>query len=334
MLLIIILLIIVVYLLFNQRKPKKIKIEYEFGLVNERQRVIDNYIHKSLRKEITNDKIIEMCSYALDSGKKVRPVICLSVFKALSGGPITEYIIEASLAIEYIHCSSLIIDDIMDGDTTRRGKKSVYAKYGTTMAQLTALILCALAFTKFSKSLNILMKNPNTNRDVPLQCITLVSNTIQELCMGQFLDINMVQNNIKTMVRDSIKHNDIIDLINKKTSSLFEMCFYIPWLYVYGTDLDHIKPIAQNFGLLFQISDDFEDIEQDARSHGKNSVMNYAINKGIQHARNDYYIYLKDFINQSRKYDIYTKEINEITDYLTLKMERYYLYHLSNKTKL
>lgn len=38
------------------------------------------------------------------------------------------------LLIEYIHASSLIIDDMMDKDTIRRDKYTIHYKYGNNIA--------------------------------------------------------------------------------------------------------------------------------------------------------------------------------------------------------
>ena len=60
--------------------------------------------------------------YSLDSGKKVRPIIVKSVYKKLGNtNDLPHYVMQAAIAIEYIHTASLIIDDIMDDDDVTSG---------------------------------------------------------------------------------------------------------------------------------------------------------------------------------------------------------------------
>jgi geranylgeranyl diphosphate synthase, type II len=57
----------------------------------------------------------------------------------------------------------------------------------------------------------------------------------------------------------------VLDVIDKKTGSLFEISFVFGWLYGGGdfSLLDRVKQAARSFGRAFQISDDFLDLEQE-----------------------------------------------------------------------
>ena len=67
-----------------------------------------------------------MCVYATGGGKRVRSLL----IKYLTPNKSYEEIKHSILFIEYLHASSLVIDDIMDKDTMRRNKESFYIKYG------------------------------------------------------------------------------------------------------------------------------------------------------------------------------------------------------------
>ncbi len=85
--------------------------------------------------------------------------------------------------------------------------------------------------------------------------------------------------------------------------------------------------ISRNFGLIYQIADDFEDIEQDLNRSGKNLATNYPICKGIDEARSNYYGYVKKFKKMAKSRNVYSGEIDEIINYLNKKVSVYYNIH-------
>ncbi|GGK91360.1 dimethylallyltransferase [Sphaerisporangium melleum] len=77
-------------------------------------------------------------------GKLLRPAFTLLCSAAAGGRP--EDAVPAAAAIELLHNASLIHDDIMDGDTERRHRPTVWARYGTSLAILAGDALIALGF--------------------------------------------------------------------------------------------------------------------------------------------------------------------------------------------
>ena len=67
-------------------------------------------------------------------GKRIRPVLLLLTVDAF-GGSVDEAL-PAALAVEVFHNFTLLHDDIMDNAMMRRGKPSVYAKWGGNVAIL------------------------------------------------------------------------------------------------------------------------------------------------------------------------------------------------------
>ena len=82
----------------------------------------------------------------MGGGKRVRPQICLMAAQAAGGR--AEDAIQAACAIELLHSYTLVHDDLpaMDNDTERRGRPSVWAKFGEATAILAGDALQALAF--------------------------------------------------------------------------------------------------------------------------------------------------------------------------------------------
>ena len=91
--------------------------------------------------------IIEAMRHAVfPAGARVRPRLCLAV-AASCGVPDEEMADGAAAAIELLHCASLVHDDMpcFDDAATRRGRPSVHAAYGESLALLVgdALIIAA-----------------------------------------------------------------------------------------------------------------------------------------------------------------------------------------------
>jgi farnesyl diphosphate synthase len=98
--------------------------------------------------------LIEAMRYAvLDGGKRLRPLLVLAAWEAVSGGKgqgrsADEAALRAACAVELIHAYSLVHDDMpcMDNDVLRRGKPTVHVKFGAASALLAGDALQALAF--------------------------------------------------------------------------------------------------------------------------------------------------------------------------------------------
>ena len=80
-----------------------------------------------------------------ESGKMLRPTLCLLVFDALTGNH--KDALPVAAAIELIHNFSLIHDDVEDGDLERRGRSTVWAIWGKPLAINVGDFLYTLAFS-------------------------------------------------------------------------------------------------------------------------------------------------------------------------------------------
>jgi len=68
----------------------------------------------------------EFNNYLTNAGKRIRPFLTRTAFEAVGGNHDEGNITKASLAIELLHSGSLLHDDVIDKDETRRGKPSFY----------------------------------------------------------------------------------------------------------------------------------------------------------------------------------------------------------------
>ncbi len=80
-------------------------------------------------------------------GHRIRPQLCLSVAQAC-GDADPKAATAAAVAIEFLHCASLVHDDLpcFDDAPIRRGKPAVHVEFGTPIAVLTGDALIVLAF--------------------------------------------------------------------------------------------------------------------------------------------------------------------------------------------
>jgi geranylgeranyl diphosphate synthase type II len=80
-------------------------------------------------------------------GARIRPRLCLSVAVACGDGQ-PALATAAAVAIELLHCASLVHDDLpcFDDADTRRGRPSVHRAYGQPLAVLAGDALIVLAF--------------------------------------------------------------------------------------------------------------------------------------------------------------------------------------------
>src|SRR2546425_10336396 len=112
---------------------------------DELHRLVEGYLAElALTPELHGQA--ESVRYALVGGKRVRAVICLATAEA--AGADAERALPAAAALELVHAFSLVHDDLpaLDDDAERRGRQSVWARYGEAVAGLAGGALLAEAF--------------------------------------------------------------------------------------------------------------------------------------------------------------------------------------------
>ena len=108
------------------------------------ERTLDEVLPKAGERPV---ELSEAMRYAVGTGgKRIRPLICLASAVAVGGK--AEDARYPAAAIELLHNYTLVHDDLpaMDNDTERRGKPTVWTKFGEANAILVGDALQALAF--------------------------------------------------------------------------------------------------------------------------------------------------------------------------------------------
>ena len=232
------------------------------------QQSFDEILSAYLQADIYNSKCREIVSYALRGGKRLRPNTLLHV--AHNYNCHDENMIRSAVVIEYIHCASLIFDDIMDKDLVRRGRKTVHAKYGTGYAQAAALYLLTLAINHQIEFLSREQYKPH--------CAQALKGIFQDVTKG------LIEGQIKDLFDSSV------DPEEQKTSSLFIYTITVPWIYShhhlepdeFEQQLSTVRQLGKNIGILYQLQDDFSDYLTDKSA---NYVRQYGKEKSIQYMK-------------------------------------------------
>jgi len=169
-------------------------------------------------------------------GKRIRPLICLASAVAVGGR--AEDAAYPAAAIELLHNYTLVHDDLpsMDNDATRRGKPSVWAKFGEANAVLAGDALQALAFGTAARA-------PRNAAGV----VAALGRAAYGVVAGQ--------------VEDIAATGDTEFIYEHKTADLFVAAAVMGGLAGGGSDSDvaRLRTFALNLGLAFQYEDDLLD---------------------------------------------------------------------------
>lgn len=205
-------------------------------------------------------KLLEATKYAvLNGGKRIRPILGLLCFDLFPKIEISrKNVLEVLLSLEFLHVYSLVHDDlpILDNDSMRRGKATVWKKYGESTALLVGDLLNTLTFE------NISQKAPQ-NRLKELVNILSSKSGINGMVGGQMRDL-FFENKEFSLEQLEETHQ-------KKTGALIiaSAQFGAVLSGVSVKNFDRITHYAQKIGLAFQVKDDLLDEEGDALIVGK-----------------------------------------------------------------
>lgn len=112
---------------------------------------------------------------------------------------------------------------------------------------------------------------------------------------------------------------DILNsILENKVCSLCEFVVIIAWIFGGGNDSNYSRLIkaGRSFGIVYQLSKDFENIERDLKNSENNETLNYVINCGIQNSYETFLHNKQQFIEESMNLDIFSSTVKEIIDML------------------
>ncbi|GAB3363496.1 polyprenyl synthetase family protein [Amycolatopsis echigonensis] len=187
-----------------------------------------------------------------NGGKAVRSA--LAVVSAQAAGAPVEVGVPGAVAVELVHNFSLVHDDLMDGDTERRHRPTVWALYGSASAILTGDAMLALAQEVVLDS-----GSPHA-----VSAGRLLTETTRRLIHGQFLDVAFEQ-------RDDVRLTECVTMAAGKTGALLSASAAIGAVLA-GAPAEVVDALAvfgEEIGLAFQLVDDVLGIWGDPAVTGK-----------------------------------------------------------------
>ena len=252
-------------------------------------------IEKSLREHLPlappniETQFNEAMEYALFSGgKRLRPVLTL-LGAELFGGK-AEAILPSAIAVEFIHTSSLIFDDLpcMDNADKRRGKTSLHEKFGEGLA-----VLVAIGFLNASYALVFVNHSGMPERAMQAHAEIVECVGASGMVGGQSVDLAMA----KSVGINIDADNDFESVRNLKTSALMRLALRVGSILAGANylELAHLSRFAELLGDAYQLSDDLIDLEEDGEIFNENKT--FAINQGQTSA----HLKLKNIIEEAKR---------------------------------
>ena len=195
----------------------------------------------------------------LGGGKRLRPFMVMQTAALFNVDPLRAR--RAAAAVEFLHCYSLIHDDLpaMDDSDKRRGKATVHRKFDEATAVLAGDALLTLAFEVLSDR----DTHPDPHVRVELVRKLAIASGGHGMVGGQMLDL--------IGEREEFDLGTISRMQRMKTGHLF--AFACEAGAVLGKASEQQKKALCNYaydlGLAFQVTDDVLDVEADPNETGK-----------------------------------------------------------------
>jgi geranylgeranyl diphosphate synthase type I len=230
--------------------------------------VLENTLHEAIQRASTPglEELSEIMAYHLGwigegagpktTGKRIRPLLVLITTQAAGGK--WQNALPAAAAVELIHNFSLIHDDIEDNSPLRRGRPTIWKRWGIPLAINAGDAMFTLAH------LAILNLRGKTNAYTTLDAVYTFQKTCLHLTQGQHLDISYEN-------ESNLPIDAYWPMVQGKTAALISACTEIGAI-IAETDKDardSYRIFGRDLGLAFQVLDDILGIWGDSTKIGK-----------------------------------------------------------------
>lgn len=209
---------------------------------------------KNLSYPTVAPKLYDPIRYTLEGGgKRLRPVLCLATYAALSHRDPQEAVDQA-LAVELFHNFTLLHDDVMDNADLRRGRPTVHRKWSVPVAILSGDAMLTMASQQLAKGAGDLLEPLN-------ECF---NTTAMEVYQGQQLDMEFES-------RDNVTVDEYNFMIGLKTSVLLGCACRLGAIMARASEAEAkaMYDYGYALGMAFQLRDDWLDTFGDAALFGK-----------------------------------------------------------------
>ncbi len=194
-----------------------------------------------------------------NTGKRIRPVLCLLACEAVGGDP--QSALPAAAGIELLHNFSLIHDDIEDNSPTRRGRPTVWRLWGVAQAINVGDAMFSLArwalhdLRQFHPAERVLEAFQLFDQ----VCLALTEGQHLDMCFEERLDVNeeaymrMIRGKTAALIATSVEMGALLGGAPSNVRNAY-------------------KAFGENLGLAFQIQDDILGIWGQETKTGKSTA--------------------------------------------------------------
>jgi geranylgeranyl diphosphate synthase type I len=213
--------------------------------------------------------------YIMRGGKRLRPVLIVLGYKAIKGDDVPENLYTAACSVEILHNGSLLHDDLIDHDETRRGGKTFHATYrdmyfeqsgnkpasddfGMTMAILGGDSLINLGAAAITAA--------KLEPEVSAQVHDYYEFAFMNLVDGVLLEMSMITDKSATP-------ETYLQMVRMKTAVLFDRSLMMGAAIAKATEsqVAALEEFGMKVGNAFQIQDDILGSFGDEAKTGKSS---------------------------------------------------------------
>lgn len=235
----------------------------------------------------------------LAPGKRLRPVLCLMACEAVGGT--REDALAGAMALEMMHCYSLIHDDLpaMDDDDLRRGRPTCHVQFDEATAILAGDALQPLAF-------QTLLESHLPGKAICESSLVLARAVGAEGMVGGQMDDLLAEKRDAATLSSEQGAEWLRAIHRRKTGALIRASVELGAI-AGGAPPDHriaLSDYGRAIGISFQIVDDLLDVESTLEKTGKTTGKDSARGKltypalfGVEASRDQARTWIADAVN-------------------------------------
>lgn len=205
------------------------------------------------------------CFHLASGGSRTRAKLCIDAGIALELP--APSIIALAGAVELLHNASLVHDDLQDQEMTRRGRDAIWKKYGKSHAICAGDAMISAAFASLAHAGSV----PSLP-GLLIHMHQAVAMTVR----GQSRDVD---------AHNNLTEQEYEDIAAMKSGPLIRLTLELPLLMA-GCEqyIPNAKFALSRFSIAYQILDDLDDWQQDAKRNQLNLVNLIASKSSITEA--------------------------------------------------
>ncbi len=245
-------------------------------------------VDKELSNLFANSNNIykELKTFLESPTKRIRSLIAILYLKALGVNPNIDLLV----AGELIHNASLLHDDVLDNAKTRRNNPTLWTKFNSHISILSGDFLLSLA----------------TERLIKVENWNVLANF--QNCIKRMSEAEILQYSLRNKVPTKEQY---LEIIEGKTAELF-VAILESSCVMSNLPQTQAANFARNFGILFQLKNDFE--KQSANADLENKIYTFRDIIGIEKTKILMDNYQEEILKEIKELpqNIYSKGLEDL----------------------